>query len=376
MGESRFFPADGRHAPIAPRQSDDAWYDTGWPPDPPANGPGQGGTVPDPYDRWPRAGDAAPDPSPRRPGPGGATHHPPGRQGPPTGAALLHGLGAVLSLVLLVVGVAWTWQVMQRDVSGVPVVRALEGPARVPPDDPGGTQADFQGLAVNELAADGPSDASGQIVLAPEPMGLDAQSSSATGTDTDVPRPDAARTPLDVALRVPETSQTATDDTSDPAQPDADAAPSALGFVQPNAMAVDRSPRPAPRGQTRQPAAAPAQPQDTAPVLASAVAESVAAGLATRGGIDVDPATLGPGTRLVQLGIYDSRSAARDAWDRLAQRYSPALDGRGRVIEAAHSGGSVYYRLRAHGFADADEVRQLCVALVDARLECTPVLIR
>ena len=88
-------------------------------------------------------------------------------------AGMAQGFGAVMSLVLMISGGVWAWQMMQRDVSGVPVVRALEGPLRVTPDDPGGAQAAHQGLSVTELAADGPSTLPNEFVLAPAPLDLD-----------------------------------------------------------------------------------------------------------------------------------------------------------------------------------------------------------
>lgn len=278
----------------------------------------------------------------------------------------MRGLGAVMSLVLLIGGGFWTWQMMQRDVSGVPVVRALEGPVRVAPEDPGGSQAAHQGLSVNELAADGASALPDQIVLAPQPLDL----------DLDMPRPARSSAPeaaqeLLIEAGLPMASN------GNVADPTLDSA--TLGFVTPNRSAVTRSPRPAARGA--QPVRQPAQPdfftdQDAVGALAAAVASSVAADLSRVGGLDVDPASIGPGTRLVQLGTYDSATEARSAWDGLAQRFSPLLNDRGRVIEAAHSGGSVFYRLRAHGFSDERDARRFCAALIDQRLDCIPVLIR
>jgi len=79
-----------------------------------------------------------------------------------------------LSSVALVLGLGiWGYQLTMRDVSDVPVIRALEGPARVQPDDPGGQLAQHQGLAVNDVQAEG--EASGpapQVILAPAPIDL------------------------------------------------------------------------------------------------------------------------------------------------------------------------------------------------------------
>src|SRR6056297_185755 len=71
-------------------------------------------------------------------------------------ARLAYAAGALLSVALTVGMCVWGYQILARDVSGVPVIRAAEGPIRVQPDDPGGEQALNQGLSVNEVAAGGP----------------------------------------------------------------------------------------------------------------------------------------------------------------------------------------------------------------------------
>lgn len=271
--------------------------------------------------------------------------------------ALLQGLGAVLSLALVMGAGFWSWQMMQRDVSGVPVVRALEGPTRVAPADPGGRQAAYQGFAVNDLAAASVSDdARDTIILAPPPVDLSARDLVQPAVQNG-----SAAAPVEVAL---------TQDLPFEAQ---DAEPMA-GTGQ----AVTRSLRPQPRaagvGQ-RVAALTPAPATGVSDVNVEALAASIAAGIA--GGVrDIDPATIGPGTRLVQLGAFDDAQAARDAWDQLSRRFSPLLDDRGRVIEAAHSGGSVFFRLRAHGFTDERDARRFCASLIAQSLDCIPVLIR
>ncbi|MBF9059594.1 hypothetical protein HKCCSP123_10415, partial [Rhodobacterales bacterium HKCCSP123] len=83
--------------------------------------------------------------------------------------------GALVSLGLVVGMGVWAFQLTMRDVSGVPVIRALDGPMRVPPADPGGTQAEHQGLAVNRIAeGEEAAPAPDRVVLAPPPVDLDA----------------------------------------------------------------------------------------------------------------------------------------------------------------------------------------------------------
>jgi hypothetical protein len=81
--------------------------------------------------------------------------------------------GAALSLALLAGVGVWGTKMVMRDVSGVPVVRATEGPMREAPADPGGDAAANQGLAVNAVAAEGTAAApADRLVLAPPPLEL------------------------------------------------------------------------------------------------------------------------------------------------------------------------------------------------------------
>ena len=83
-------------------------------------------------------------------------------------ARLTNLIGAALSLALVAGIGVWGYKLIIRDVSGVPVVRAIEGPMRVQPEDPGGQSADHQGLAVNAVAAEGVAAApADRLVLAP-----------------------------------------------------------------------------------------------------------------------------------------------------------------------------------------------------------------
>jgi hypothetical protein len=63
--------------------------------------------------------------------------------------------GAVVSLALVVGIGVWGYKLLVRDVSGIPVVRAVAGDMRVRPNDPGGELAQHQGLSVNVIAAQG-----------------------------------------------------------------------------------------------------------------------------------------------------------------------------------------------------------------------------
>jgi len=317
-------------------------------------------------------------------------------------------IGAVLSLALVIGVAVWGYKLLMRDVNGIPVVRAMEGPMRLQPDMPGGTAADHQGLAVNQIAATGnaapPAD---RLVLAPRPVALtdedvttadlmataqilpmppqrDPSTGMFAGADMnadpnadislrlasagmfgldDAPGVDVARIEPAVMLRAePDTMSAMVDQIlaqileSDP--PTDDAGPPAIAIP-----AVEGG-----IGQSLRPQARPAsmvgQTASLGPVAIQASAPPVQ---------DVDAATIPSGTRLVQLGAFDSPDVAKREWDRLAARFGDYLQGKSRVIQLAESGGRNFYRLRAMGFADINDARRFCSALVAERAECIPV---
>jgi hypothetical protein len=254
----------------------------------------------------------------------GAVH-----EGVATLATYTNMTGAVLSLALIAGVGVWGYKLVMRDVSGVPVVRAVEGPMREQPADPGGSSAAHQGLTVNSVAADGmatgPSD---RLILAPSPLDL---------TPDDVPRAANA-------------SGVSEDDPS--AQSDQASAEDGLR----------RSLRPRIR-----------------PDVPEAVAFAVAS-VRNRNRIapaeEVEADTISQGTRLAQLGVFDSADIAREEWQRMTSQFEDYLEGKQRVVQRTESGGRTFFRLRAMGFADLGEARRFCSALAAENAECIPVLAR
>lgn len=92
--------------------------------------------------------------------------------------------------------------------------------------------------------------------------------------------------------------------------------------------------------------------------------------------VDLDPDTLPAGTRLAQLGAYDSADVARSEWDRLNGRFADYMEGKRRVIQEASRGGRTFYRLRAMGFEDLSDARRFCAVLLADNADCIPVTTR
>ena len=88
---------------------------------------------------------------------------------------------------------------------------------------------------------------------------------------------------------------------------------------------------------------------------------------------EVDPATIAPGTRLVQFGTFDTAEEARAEWVRLQGRFGELMAAKAMVVQPAESGGRTFYRLRAHGFEGEDDARRFCSAFVNENAVCIPV---
>jgi hypothetical protein len=275
-------------------------------------------------------------------------------------AAYANIVGAFISLAVFVGIVTWGAKTVLRDSSGVPVVRALEGPARVAPEDPGGLLVAHQGLTVNEVAgsqitvaADDP------LQLAPRPINLqaedqpiqpvvDRENATATARAAVVlpePEMDAAET-----LVIDETAESlaamlaAGTDMAPVKEPASAVIPASAGGgpiqslrprLRPFAVFTRQTPRVAPRN-----------------ILATQIVR---------------------GAPMAQLGAFGSAAIAEQAWADLSERHGDYLVGKPHVILQAAVGGGTIYRLRVHGFENQEEARRLCTALNRQNAECYSV---
>lgn len=304
--------------------------------------------------------------------------------------------GAVVSLGLIVGIGIWGYKVVARDVSGVPVVRAASNePMRMAPEQAGGQTAAHQGLSVNEVMATGgaekPAD---RLVLAPKPVDLTEEDQPLAGIAA--PKPVArneAVMALDEAEADPLTPQMASiralaEQLADGVAPLAAPAEAPVETVTPVAVVVPAEP--VNTAVETLPEAAAAEPEAEAEVVKTAVLSTslrprlrpeafkavapAATEAAVTAALTSEAGSIPVGTRLVQLGAFDSAEVAGREWDRLGTKFGEYLDGKDRVIQRAESGGRVFYRLRAMGFADLSDARRFCAALVAERADCIPVV--
>ena len=315
-------------------------------------------------------------------------------------------LGAAASLALIVGIGAWSYKLMVRDVSGVPVVRAIDGPMRVQPENPGGQQARHQGLSVNDVAAEGTAGApADRLVLAPAPLELTVEDEALPSMVSQDAGQVAVAEPVQALPSEPEMpTGVVSSDGGAPLEQIQLAAVEQLAAqlaegvtpLQELAPVTERVPESAEDVAAALEAETEAEVEvevavatpvrvegglgrslrpKTRPATLANV-QTVAAVAAVSAPAEIDPATIPAGTRLAQLGAYDSAETARSEWDRLQGRFGEYLEGKERVVQKAQSGGRTFYRLRAMGFADLSDARRFCSALVAEKAECIPVVTR
>jgi hypothetical protein len=274
--------------------------------------------------------------------------------------------GAMCSVALVLGLGLWGYQLAVRDVAGVPVMRALTGPMRIAPADPGGDQASNQGLSVNAIAASGTAaPLSEQLTLAPRPIEL--QPDDGTGLQAPIPDTGDAQV-VQASLQITSTampgSQTVTDAALDDGGGSLIDASTGQSVDPLNAdpevgsVAVSLRPKARPTAMGGKAASKPTQVQNvSAPAPAA----------------EIDGATLQMGTRLAQLGAFDTPDLARSHFAELQTVFGELMAGKSIVIQTAQSGGRTFYRLRAHGFEGDDDARRFCAVLEADDVDCIPV---
>jgi len=262
--------------------------------------------------------------------------------------------GTICSVLVLLGAVYWAYELAVRDARGIPVVRAAEGPLRIAPTSPGGEVYANQGLAINSIAAKGGSEPLPDVVtLAPAPVQL-AQEDVATSVETpaavaeteEISTPEIIAEPTGSAL-------------TDLAAKTPDVMPISDEAAVEAALAMALSGETVTKSTTDA-----AQPVEMANLDTALTAPTTS---------EVDPASIPAGTKLVQLGAFDDDASARAAWAGLQTQFADLMGSKTLVVQQAKSGGRVFFRLRAHGFANEDETRRFCAALLAENASCIPV---
>lgn len=292
-------------------------------------------------------------------------------------------LAAALSSAVLVIGLGiWCYKLVARDVTSIPVIRAIEGPMRIAPQNPGGEIAAHQGLAVNDIAAVGTAAPPPEtLILAPRPVELteeDAAAEDLNGSPSVAPPENPALAPL--ASAEPETGTNpdavakalAEALTIDPDSAVVDEVSTDVSVIK-NMAAPDTTSEVV--SASIRPRSRPADLPLTAVHAESKVnvASALVKGAGTTPANEVAASMIPLGTRLVQLGAFDSENQARAEWVKLSKHFGAVFGGKALVVQSSESGGRTFYRLRAHGFANETEIRDFCLTLLEQNVPCVPV---
>ena len=308
---------------------------------------------------------------------------------------LTHYLGAIASVGLMVGLMTWGWQLVSRDVSGVPVIRAVEGEARTAPEEPGGALTSHTGLAVNDVAGGIEARPVDQLAIAPSATGLD-DSDVAMGalgaTAREPSNPSDAVLNFDGEPVVPLSDSEARAMAAAEAErvarlAAADAAVSGASIIDAPALegpineaVTDENGAPAQAAAITD-ALAQAQasvPASARPARRPRVMAAVAAPVAAAASVAADataapapaPVASSAGGPLVQIGAFDSNAIAAGEWDRLANKFGGMFAGKGQVIQQHQSSGRTFWRLRVAGFGSTAEARQFCAAMKAGGTDC------
>ena len=290
------------------------------------------------------------------------------------GTQIAKWVGGIVSLTLIIGVVYWAYQLGQRDANDVPVIQAMGGVARERPEDPQGSQADHQGLDVNEvLASDETAEVGAETQIAPPPQ-------RATPEDQPIseqPSETVVILPV-VSVDEPASGTGATSDatTTEPQNVTTEDTTSQEVTVvsgDPNMT------RPVRRVE-------PAGLSESAERVSNLIAQALD-GETTEAAEDIAPqpiistgggavSSVPVGTQMIQLGVFDDEQSAIRNWDFMTTNQPDLLNGLDRYIERREAGGRVFYRLRAIGFADAAAASDLCAVLMGRDVQCIPVAAR
>lgn len=300
--------------------------------------------------------------------------------------------------------IVWGFQLVSRDVSGVPVIKAVEGEARITPDDPGGELTSYTGYAVNDVAGGTMAAPTERVAIAPESTGLDDSDVAmgqfgATAREPSheseiplsfdgepiVPLSDSearARAEAEAAAAAERAAaeqavqsaaivdapasegpvnEVVTDENGAPAQAQAiaEALAEAQAVSTPGALAQSSRPAPRPRSaRVAQAATAPAAP------AAAPAAQAAPPAAAT---------AVPSGAALVQVGAFDSEAIARNEWNCLSGKFGSLFAGKGPVIQPHKSNGRTFWRLRVAGFDSRSGAQNFCSAMKSGGTDCIAI---
>ena len=258
----------------------------------------------------------------------------------------------VLALLVLAMFAGFVWLAYSEGVARgrgeTPVITAEAGPARVAPQNAGGTAEPYKGFKIYEQPAPPDDDTAQSAAPVQNPPSPPPATKPALTEPTPAPvAPVKAAAPAAPAPAAPVKVAAA------PAKPVPAMKPSQLP-AQPAAPIGPATAPPRALGATPAPAAAPAaaKPAPAAPVVAKAVLAATPPAAS---------APAGSGSFVLQIGAYKSQADADTAWTTYKTKHASLLSGYSPDVRQADLGEKgIWYRLRITGFPSKDVASALC----------------
>ncbi|MGZ5925233.1 MAG: SPOR domain-containing protein [Rhizomicrobium sp.] len=258
----------------------------------------------------------------------------------------------VLALLVLAMFAGFVWLAYSEGVARgrgeTPVITAEAGPARVAPQNAGGTAEPYKGFKIYEQPAPPDDDTAQSAAPAQNPSSPPPATKPALTEPTPAPvAPVKAAAPAAPAPAAPVKVAAA------PAKPVPAMKPSQLP-AQPAAPIGPATAPPRALGATPVPAAAPAavKPAAAAPVAAKPVPAATPPAAS---------APAGSGSFVLQIGAYKSQADADTAWTTYKTKHASLLSGYSPDVRQADLGEKgIWYRLRITGFPSKDVASALC----------------
>ena len=283
--------------------------------------------------------------------------------------------GAIISLNLILWAGYWAYNLISRDINGIPIVAAQPGPLRVAPEVPGGIEAENIELAVSKIASQELPPNPQAVELAPYTAKLNADDITINQAlkqkkliDSQIEKRTQGRLQAvepellnEISLVPIKTSIESTDYTIVDNQSELVAAALAIALkpnseqlsdkvISGNNKSIKIKPMPRPGSLRIKPISLNSE-NSILPTLGS-----VETGLA-----------------IVQFGSFENKQLALAEWGRLSENLSVILDGRPKFVERIQRNGNEIYRLRLGGFVNIDDASRFCSAVISQE-NCVPII--
>jgi len=150
----------------------------------------------------------------------------------------------------------------------------------------------------------------------------------------------------------------------------------AIALAVDDALATALAEAAAPAAQTTRVQTTPAQTATTRVASTNNTNTATAPAAAPVMASDLSTIPLPVGTRMIQLGAFDSAQTAQTEWARFSQQHSDLLGSKRSYIQRIDNSGRVFYRLRVAGYDNLSQTRAACAALSARGLPCITATLR